>query len=86
MPQQSDAVVLVEDAYEAARVRAVKTTEALVLAEARILALVRERDTAVRELGDVRAQLETYKAAEAGEGEDDGADPVGYTKAVGQAD
>lgn len=87
-PGQSDASVSAEDAYTAARDRAARTTDALILAEARIITLTRERDTAVRQLEDVRAELMTYQVPAAGEEVRDGkdSDPVGYTAAVGQAD
>lgn len=87
-PTQSDVSVSVEDAYNAARDRAARTTDALILAEARILAMTREREGLVRQLDDVQKQLATYAATKAGEEVRDGADsdPVGYTTAVGQAD
>lgn len=49
-PMQSDASVSVEDAYTAARDRAARMTEALILAEARIIALAKERDGLMHQL------------------------------------
>lgn len=62
--------VSAQSAYEAARDRALKTTDALILAEARIVGLLAERDGLVRQLDDVQKRLDTYQGAEAEEEQD----------------
>lgn len=100
MPQQSEVEVPASAAYEAARDRAVRTTEALILAEARIVALTAQRDRLMQQL--VAADEDHWRPTNAGPVEfvcphrnydggvsEDGADdqdPPGYTAAVGQAD
>jgi hypothetical protein len=65
--QTQQAEVSAQAGYEAARDRALKTTDALILAEARIVSLVAERDALVRQLDDVQRRLETYEVVPAEE-------------------
>lgn len=95
--QPSDALD-VHHAYAAARDRALRTTDALMVAEGQIRdlsgqleAVTGERDKLLREREESRARRRERDAARRARGEGRGdaaedADPVGYTGAVGQAD
>jgi hypothetical protein len=68
---QPQSEVSLQDAYEAARTRAARTTEALILAEAQIMSLTRERDTALARCEQLERELEDATApAEAEDNED----------------
>jgi hypothetical protein len=97
----SEGTLPLDAAYEAARVRAVKTTDALMLAEGQILDLQRrlaevteERDRfagMAEQLLETRARRRARdarrRARRRAEGVSDAAeDPCGYAYAVGQAD
>ena len=89
MHRQSE--VPAQAAYAAAEERAIRTTKALILAEAQILTLRGEVARLEREVGRKEAEIVDLggRAKCDPEGGDDGgtdADPVGYTAAVGQAD
>lgn len=99
--QQSDATLPLDAAYEAARVRAARTTDALILAEGQVLDLTRrlatitaERDQYATEAGKAamararRRLRDRARRARRKGGEDatEDTDPIGYTGAIGQAD
>lgn len=76
---QPEETVSVEAAYQAARDRAHRTTDALILAEAQIITLQRdlldlgeENTRVVRQLEDVQEQLKTYTGDAAEEDDSDG--------------
>lgn len=78
-----DGAVGLAEAYEAAVIRATKTTEALILAEARIL----DQSKQLLQLGEENTRLNLELEARYREEEGDGeSDPDGYTAAIGQAD
>lgn len=99
---QSETYLPVDAAYEAARDRAVRTTEALILAEGQVVALQRalvecqsERDKYAAEAGKlammrsrrrIRDRARRERKAEGVKDAPEDADPIGYTGAIGQAD
>lgn len=64
----------VEAAYQAAQARALRTTEALILAEAQVFNLSGKLERLETENGELRSELADLRASELeGEGEPDGA-------------
>lgn len=87
LPEEAVAEITAQDAYQAAEERALKTTRALVLAEAQILHWKRLYVDAVTEVEKLRAERFPPPLRPKGvDGGESASDPHGYTAAVGQAD
>ncbi|NUR38820.1 MAG: hypothetical protein HOV73_01870 [Streptomyces sp.] len=64
MQQQSE--ITAQDAFDAARDRAAKTQEALILSEAQVMGLRRERDIALNRVAELERQVEELTAPDEG--------------------
>jgi hypothetical protein len=81
--------VSADDAYSAAEERALRTTRALILAEAQIITWKRRYVDAMNRAAELEAEVSSLggRTTDPAGGEGDGeGDPVGYAGAVGQAD